>query len=190
MEQNEIVQELNRLRSRQRALVIFFFISVAVLGCIIAAEWHSMRTLAHPRTLSLRRLDIVDQNGVSRVILAAPAPPPTRFGKPGKRDGPVSGMLLVDATGTERGGYVTSDSSYSNALLTLDAQGYQTVLLLAEPTGNVLFRTWNREAKNKGSVVLGVSESGPFVNLKQNGSLLFSAPKDNPETSDPRPLFR
>jgi hypothetical protein len=142
--------------------------------------------LAHPEQLTLRRLDIVDEHGVSRVILAAPVPPPTRFGKVEHRDGPASGLILVDGTGTERGGYVTGDGDESNALLTLDAQGRQTVLLLAEPNGSTLFRIWNQD---KGSLVMGVGDSA-FLNVRHDDEVFFSAPKDNPQSKDARRLFR
>ena len=143
--------------------------------------------LANAQTLSLRRLDIVDEHGVSRVILGAPAPPPTRFGKVGSRGGSVSGVLIVDATGTERGGYVTGDGEDANALLTLDSQGRQTVLFLAEKDGSTLARIWNAD---KGSLVMGVSDTAPFLNVRQNDKIFLSAPTDNPETHDPRPLFK
>jgi hypothetical protein len=149
--------------------------------------WREMRRIAHPQTLTLRRLDIVDGNGTPRVILAAPVPPPTRFGKPGRRDGTASGVLIVDATGTERGGYLTGDGKEGNALLTLDAQGRQTVLLLAEPEGDTLFRVWDRD---KGSLVMGSGDDGPFLNVRKGDRLFLSAPDGNAQSKDPRPLFR
>jgi hypothetical protein len=149
--------------------------------------WREMRRIAHPQTLTLRRLDIVDGNGTPRVILAAPVPPPMRFGKPGRRDGAASGVLIIDPTGTERGGYVTGDGNYSNALLTLDAQGNQTVLLLAEPEGDTLFRVWDRD---KGSLVMGSGDEGPFLNVRKGNQLFLSSPAGNPQSKDSRPLFR
>ena len=83
-------------------------------------------------------------------------------------------------------GYVTAHEGYANAMLTLDAQGFQTVLLLAEPDGGTTFRIWNRD---KGSVTMGVSDN-PFLNVKQNGKPLFITPADNPESRDTRPMFR
>ncbi len=187
MNPEQLMYELLRLK-RCEHILWAAIISVALVCLVVSAlEWHTVQTLAHRQTLTLRRLDIVDQSGVSRVILAAPAPPPTRFGKLGKRDGVVSGILLTDATGTERGGYVTSDGEDANALFTLDAQGKQTVLLLAEPRGNTLLRLWNRD---KGSLVMGVSDSEPFLNVRQNDKIFLSAPTNNRESHDSRPLFR
>jgi hypothetical protein len=158
--------------------LIFFASTVWQIKTIIG--------LANRQSLKLRRLDIVDEHGNPRVVLAAPVPDPTLFGKLRHRDGQVSGLILVDAKGTERGGYVTSDGDQANALLTLDAEGKQTVLLLAEPDGSTLFRLWNQD---KGSITMGVDEQ-PFLNQHQAGALLFSAPKDNPQSHDSRSLFR
>jgi hypothetical protein len=94
--------------------------------------------------------------------------------------------VLLDANGTERGGYITGDDPYSNAALTLDADGRQTMLLLAEPNGSTLFRLWNGD---KGSVTAGVDDD-PFLNLRKPGSVLFAAPPNNPQSHDPRSLFR
>jgi len=187
MDQDQLVRELERLKFRECLLWFFSAVTLVGLGSGLAFEAHIIHRLAHPETLSLRRLDIVDEHGTPRVILAAPAPPPMRFGKAGRRDGPVSGVLIVDASGTERGGYVTSDGEDANALLTLDAQGQQTVLFLAERSGPTLFRLWN---KDKGSLVMGVSNANPFLNVRQPDKVFLSAPKDNPEAHDSRFLFR
>lgn len=127
----------------------------------------------------------MDEHGTERVLIGAPLPDPMVLGKRHKRDGPVSGMLIADATGTERGGYVTSDQG-DNALLTLDGQGFQTVLLLAEPDGSTLFQIWNRD---QGSVTMGVSGNA-FLNLKETGRPVFVMPEKNPQSRDPRPLYR
>ena len=135
---------------------------------------------------------MVDERGTERVLIAAPVPDAMIAGKRHKRDGAVSGVMIFDATGTERGGYVTGDG-YANAMLTLDGAGLtndghdsQTVLLLAEPDGGTMFRIWNRD---KGSLTMGVLDN-PFLNVKQNGKPLFITPADNPESRDSRPLFR
>jgi hypothetical protein len=187
MSEEQFAIELARLSRRERRLWAAVAGMAIVFGALFVAEAHMIHKAANPESLTLRRLDIVDERGTPRVILAAPAPPPMRFGKVGRRDGSVSGVLIADATGTERGGYVTSDGNDGNALLTLDAQGKQTVLFLAEPDGPTLFRVWNQD---KGSLVMGVSGSAPFLNVRQGDKVFFSAPQDNPETRDSRFLFR
>lgn len=180
-----LVQAERSLRTARAAILL---LALSVVGLCAWQAW-AFHRLAHPDSLTLRRLDIVDQHGVARVILAAPAPEPMILGKQHHRDGPVSGVILADATGTERGGYVTADG-YANAMLTLDGQEKQAVLLLAEPTGNTLFRIWKRNNEAvAASITMGVS-GNPFFNEKQNGSLVFAAPANNPQSKDERPLFK
>ena len=176
------------LRAEQQirsANLIVFLLAIVVIALCIWQAW-TLHRHAKPHAMTLRRLDIVDEQGVARVILAAPAPEPMILGKQHHRDGPVSGLIIADATGTERGGYVTSDGEYANAMLTLDGQGKQTVLLLAEPRGETLFRIWNQD---KGSLTMGVADN-PFLNAHQNGNLVFGAPANNPQSHDTRPMFR
>ncbi|HCC56154.1 MAG TPA: hypothetical protein DEQ47_02620 [Solibacterales bacterium] len=187
LNQSELAPTVARLLRRQRVLEALLGALTIVMLVLGAAGWHALYRAAHPQKLTLRRLDIVDEKGTVRVILAAPAPPPTHFNKVGRRDAPVSGVLLIDATGTERGGYVTSDGENGNALLTLDAQGKQTVLLLAEPQGSTLFRIWDRQ---NGSIVLGSGGTGPFLNIRKGDTLFFSAPNGNIQSSSSKPLFR
>jgi hypothetical protein len=176
MTEEQFANELLRLKKYQHwswiALASFAIFSTSVLG----GEAYFLHKAGHPEELTLRRLDIVDSRGMPRVILAAPLPPAMHFGKVGATDRRLSGILIGDATGTERGGYVT-----------IDAQGHQTVLLLAEPKGQTLFRIWDGD---NDSLVMGVSGKNPFLNVMQKGKAALASPKDNPESTDPRPLFR
>ncbi len=186
-DQSELAVTVAQLLRKQRlleALLGAMAVLVIVMGSV---GWRALYKAAHPQKLTLQRLNIVDGKGATRIVLAAPAPPPTRFGKTGKRDGEVSGVLLFDSTGTERGGYVTSDGDDGNALLTLDAQGKQTVLLLAEPQGSTLFRLWDRQ---NGSVTMGSGETGPFLNVRRGETLALSAPANNPQSKSSKPLLR
>ena len=185
MNEDDLVIALARTQKQLHFVAASLGLLAILFVCVSAWQARAIARLSSPRSLKLRRLDIVDDHGVSRVILAAPAPAPTLFGKLHHRDGPVSGVILADGSGTERGGYVTSDGIDANALLTLDAQGKQTVLLLAQPQGSTLLRIWNQD---KGSITMGVNDQ-PFLNEHQAGTLVFSAPKDNPQSHDPRPLF-
>ncbi|RMD66575.1 MAG: hypothetical protein D6824_00570 [Planctomycetota bacterium] len=69
-----------------------------------------------------RRIVVVDDAGVERVKIAAPLPDPILLGKRIPRGGSVSGVLLFDAEGNERGGYITSDEARDVAL-TMDEVG-------------------------------------------------------------------
>ncbi|HEX8692880.1 MAG TPA: hypothetical protein VF746_10700 [Longimicrobium sp.] len=69
--------------------------------------------------LRVRELVVVDAAGTPRVRIAAPLPDPIMMGRRFNRGDPVSGILIYDAEGNERGGYVTGDNS-RGAALTLD----------------------------------------------------------------------
>jgi hypothetical protein len=174
------------LESRQERTFQVAGLLVIVLVSALVFQWRQIKDLKNPQKLRVRELAVVDEHGTERVLIAAPLPEPMILGKRGTRGGgTLSGIIIADATGTERGGYATGDS-YANAIFTLDGQGHQTVLLLAEPNHSTLFRIWNGD---KGSVTMGVQDN-PFLNLKQNGKPLFLAPPDNLQSRDPRPLFR
>jgi hypothetical protein len=186
MNEEELGTRLVRVEQRTRTTNRIILLLALFLFAVSICEAWAIHRVVSQQTLSLRRLNIVDEHGVARVILASPAPKPMVFGKQLRRGGAVSGVILADATGTERGGYVTSDGDYPNAFLTLDGQGAQTVLLLAEPTGDTLFRIWKGD---NGSLTMGVGDN-PFLNERQNGDLLFASPPNNPQSRDPRPMLR
>lgn len=185
MTEEDAVRRLAALENRQARMIAGGVIVALCFLALAGFEMLTLRSLQNPQMLRVRQLVVVDEHGTERVIIGAPLPDPMILGKRHRRDGPVSGMIIADSTGTERGGYVTSDQG-GNALLTLDGQGFQTVLLLAEADGSTTFRIWDR---NKGSVTMGVL-GNPFLNLMQNGAPVFIAPPDNPQSKDPRPLFR
>jgi hypothetical protein len=186
MDEEQLVARMRVLESRQRQAFPVAGILAIVLASALVLQWRQIRNLQNPQKLRVRELAVVDERGTERILIAAPLPDPMILGKRGTRgDGTLSGIIIADSTGTERGGYATGDG-YANAILTLDGQGHQTVLLLAEPDGSTMFRIWNGD---KGSVTMGVQDN-PFLNLKQNGKPLFLAPPDNPESRDPRPLFK
>jgi hypothetical protein len=186
MDEEQLFARMIVLESQQKRIFqVVGLLAIVLVGALVF-QWRQIRSLQNPQKLRVRELAVVDERGTERVLIAAPLPEPMILGKRGTRGGgTLSGIIIADATGTERGGYATGDG-YANAILTLDGQGHQTVLLLAEPDGSTLFRIWNGD---KGSVTMGVQDN-PFLNLKQNGKPLFLAPPDNPESRDPRPLFK
>jgi hypothetical protein len=188
MNEEQILARIGVLENRQKRTYQTAGVLVIVLVGAIVFQSRQITNLHNPQKLRVRELAVVDERGTERVLIAAPLPDPLIAGTRHKRDGAVSGIIIADATGTERGGYVTAHDGYANALLILDAQGFQTVLLLAEPDGATMFRIWNREG-SKGSVTMGVSDN-PFLNVKQNGAPLFVTPAGNPQSRDPRPMFR
>src|SRR5271154_6041389 len=143
MTEEQILTRITALESRQKRTYQVAGLFVIVVLSAIAMQSRQIRNLRDPQKLRVRELAVVDERGTERVLIAAPLPDPMIAGTRHKRDGAVSGMIIADATGTERGGYGTADG-YANVLLPLDAQGFQTVLLLAEPDGGTTLRIWNR----------------------------------------------
>jgi len=137
--------------------------------------------------LHVRGLAVVDASGKTRVLLRAPLPEPVIMGKQEKRDDSVSGVMIYDSLGNERGGYVT-DNSVGNAFLSLDSNVGQEVTLVAYPNGGSEFAI-NDDKKDK--VVLGALESGPRFRLVQSGKRVFEQPPAaTPEMRTRLPLWR
>jgi hypothetical protein len=184
MTPEQLHDQITALENRQNRVLAIGALVIIVLFAALLFQWRQIRLCQNPQKLRVRELTVVDERGTDRVIIGSPLPHPTFMGKRQSRGSQkvgISGILIADATGTERGGYVTDDG-YGNAFLTLDGQGHQTVLLLAEPNGSTMFRIWNGD---KGSVTMGV-EDDTFLNLKQNGKAVFLAPANNLESRDPR----
>lgn len=94
------------------------------------------------------------------------------MGKQERRDDSVSGVMIYDSLGNERGGYVT-DNSVGNAFLTLDSNVGQEVTLVAYPDGGAEFGI-NDDQKDK--VAFGALKSGPRFRLVPGGSTVFEQP--------------
>ena len=123
--------------------------------------------------LRVRGLEVVDANGVARVILGAPVPEPRILGRRHPRGGDVSGVILQDGEGNERGGYVTDDS-YGNAMLTLDSVGRMQFITLVEPDGAV----WCNLSAPKGNQFdVRVSEGGTSLKVQDQGEVTLAVPK-------------
>ena len=103
---------------------------------------------AQPENITVKRLAVVDEKGTERVVISAPLPEPMINGKRGKRDGPVSGMLIFDPKGNERGGYVTSDGGDLAALLTLDSENDQVFTAYANAGSGATVWVANEKHQN------------------------------------------
>src|SRR4051794_29630116 len=135
---------------------------------------------AQESILKLRGLVIVDEHGKTRVRIAAPLPEPIIMGKEQKRDDSIAGILLYDALGNERGGYVT-DNSVGNAFLTLDSNVGQEATLVAHPQGGAEFGI-NDDEKN--SVAMSALKSGPRFCLIRHGIAIVDLPSSASKASD------
>jgi hypothetical protein len=167
---SENARATKRLSSWVRGLAAMCGIMGVCLILLLA------RTSVHAQStadiVTARGLVIVDEYGKTRVRIGAPLPEPIIMGKQEKRDDSISGILIYDRLGNERGGYVT-DNSVGNAFLTLDSNSGQEVTLVAYPKGGAEFEL-NDDAKNK--VVLSASKSGPMIRLLRTGTAIFQQP--------------
>jgi hypothetical protein len=127
MTSEEKIGELNaavltlQMQTRRLWFVILSIAAAAVFGLLISEPRHAearVASNAEDSVLTLRELVIVDQRGTPRVRIAAPLPDPIMLGKRFNRGEAVSGILIYDGEGNERGGYITDESR--NAALTLD----------------------------------------------------------------------
>ena len=155
------------------ALLMMMVGSVSGFGLGFA---HANSAPALGGDLTVRSLSVVDPAGVTRVKIAAPAPAPIVMGKVKPRDGVVSGIILYDAKGNERSGYVTSDSKdYPNVLFTLDDEQHQRVLFIAEPGGATTLRLFKDKQNMAEMNLVG---DRPGLRLVRNGKTIFQAPPE------------
>ncbi len=167
-------ERLTRLEQRYGFVIVLSCLVVLAFGGLsgyLAWQVHGLQTAT---SLRVKELRVYDDKGVDRVVIAGALPDPLFKGKPMKAPHrEMAGMLIFDQTNTERGGYGTTNG-YANAMLTLDAQGRQEFLLLAEPEGGPFFRAWN----GKASVTLGAYDD-PFITLMNGKDVVFAKPEDN-----------
>lgn len=168
---------LQSLEKRTRKLERWLSLSVCgwllTFGVMVVSAW-TWQAKSQPQsdTLRLRRLAIVDEKGIERVVLGAPVPEPIILGKRITRGGPASGIILFDAEGNERSGYVTTDG-YPNVLFTLDSLARQHVLFMTEPQGSTALWLWDA---NDNSFQLNVNDKAPRLKITRQGKIIFEQP--------------
>ncbi|MGF1463809.1 MAG: hypothetical protein ACFB2Z_11740 [Maricaulaceae bacterium] len=168
---------LEHLENRFRLAIFAFAATAVALVFVLMNHGDRLDAASSPSFLRLEELRLVDKNGVDRVIIAGDLPEPSINGELRQTGRSMAGILMFDETNTERSGYGTMNG-YANALITLDAQGHQTFMLLAEPGGGSFFRQWEGDA----SVTLGVTDA-PFVTLMDGEQVVFAEPPDNEWTT-------
>ncbi len=114
--------------------------SVQVLESIIETRDPETRvaTVDHER-ISARRIDIVGEDGVIRMTLAAETPAPIIDGIQYRRAFGVSGLILYDENGSERGGFGVADVDGGMAVLALDHPAMDAIGWRVSPDGSVSF---------------------------------------------------
>lgn len=96
-------------------------------------------TVDHDR-ITARRIDIVGDDGTIRMTLSGSTPAPIIDGIQYKRVFNVSGLVLYDAKGNERGGFGLADQATgSTAVLALDHPAMDAIGWRVNPDGTVEF---------------------------------------------------
>jgi len=129
---------------------------------------------AQPENLIVKRLAVVDQKGTERVVISAPLPEPMINGKRGKRDSPVSGILIFDPKGNERGGYATSDGGDLAALLTLDSENDQVFTAYANSGSGASVWVTNEKHQN----VVMSSHNTAVLEIIHGKKIVYKQPPD------------
>jgi hypothetical protein len=161
--------EVRRLRRGYRAQGLFLLTALAAIVVLSLIVFGSPKPVAAQATptaaqpapnkdgvLHVRGLVVEDQSGHERLRLGAPLPDPMIHGVRQKRQGAVSGLLISDPNGNERGGYVTSDTS-GEAFITLDSEDEQEVMLLTNPIGGANF--YLRDKNNSAQITVFAGET-------------------------------
>jgi hypothetical protein len=168
------INQLERRWARHRAAFVCTLLLGAVLGAVLA--WTMPQAFAQTpgtdRILTVRGLVVVDERGVERVRLGAPLPDPIVQGKRVPRQGVVSGILIFDADGDERGGYVTE--ARGDAFLTLDAKKGQQTIFVANRDGGANLALWSGGNRNDNYVSLRAVPT-PLIEIVQGGKRVFTA---------------
>ena len=170
------VAKLER-RSRFSVGIAVSFALLAIAGPLMAkpdvGASAGFTSIAADSVLTLRELMIVDSMGTPRVRIAAPLPDPIMLGKRFNRGGVVSGILIYDAEGNERGGYVTGDES-RGAALTLDEIMRAAVHIGVEDRGEAHVSVDNGLG---GYGLLGINgRDGAYIRLHSAGKMTAVLP--------------
>ena len=167
-------RSLLNLRKSVLLLTIGWF---ATLIFVFAFSYSLNVHAAEPQNLRIRRLAIVDRNGVERVVISAPVPEPIIHGARGKRDNPMSGILIYDSKGNERGGYGTSDAPDLSALLTLDSETDQVFTAYANAGAGASVWVANEKHQN----VVMSSHNTALFEITDGKRIIYKQPPEAPD---------
>lgn len=165
--------ELEDLRKTIRTQRYWNILAVLIAGSSLLFTWsRTSKAPSVPTSLTVSELAVVDSAGVVRARLSGAAPDPVIKGHQVARGGQAAGLIIYDASGQERGGYVTFDDPSANAMLTLDTRNGQVAYFVADPEHGVALRLWTAEH----AVELRADSSGAHTAVVQDGSLLIQTP--------------
>lgn len=150
------VDDLKRSRRRLQTIVGGMLLAAAAIGLGALAATPVQDTIV------ARNIVIVDQDGTPRVLIGAPLPDPPILGRRVPRGDVAHGILLFDATGSERGGYVTFDGS-GVAMISVDTSTTMVGRLAAGPIGGGALLLRDEQGHE---TRVGAYPGGPFVSLR------------------------
>ncbi|NVK52854.1 MAG: hypothetical protein HWD85_07950 [Flavobacteriaceae bacterium] len=152
-----------------KILLLFNLLATIILSAVYFKKEETEKDFSND-ILKVRGLVVVDSLGVERVIISSPLPDPTMHGYRISRGeyGSVSGIMLYDSEGQERGGYVT-DNNYGNIFLTLDSKTQQNALFIADPLGGAAIQVWGR---NGNKISLSAGDENIYLDLTKNNKPL------------------
>jgi hypothetical protein len=175
-EQLESLQR--RVSAIERKLVVLGICCAAsTIYLLLSATGHVAKAAAQPDTLTVKRLAVVDARGTERLVIAAPLPDPIIQGTRVHRDGPVSGILIFDPKGNERGGYVTSDTGDMAAFLSLDSERDQVFTAYANADSGAT--VW--AANEKHDAIAFSTHKQPVLEIIQNKKIVYKNPSTAPD---------
>jgi hypothetical protein len=160
----DLTRQHHRLRRITASVVTL--LTVGLLTAFVTPPRESLPVL------HVRELVVSDPEGVARVRIGAPLPEPIMLGKRFRRRGNVSGVLLYDSEGNERGGYVTGDSG-RGAALTLDEINRAAIHLGVSDRGEMHLTMSNGQGTWAG---FGIHPTGPYLQIGKQGKLLLAVP--------------
>jgi hypothetical protein len=171
----ERISALERRRRQLPWMMAVFLLLGTLIGALVSESIAG--TFAQARRteeiLTVRGLIVVDEKGVERVRIGSPLPDPMIGGKRFPRNGVVSGILIHDRDGDERGGYVTSDTN-GDVFLSLDAKKGQQTIFVANRDGGANLALWSGGNRNDNYVSVRAVPT-PLIEIVQGGKRVFAA---------------
>jgi len=174
-----------RLENLERRYRRLLSINAAVLGLVALAALLKPVLLvqaqqkAEPKSLTVSELVVVDDSGQTRLRLGGNLPDAVHNGKARPRGQRAAGVLLYDATGVERSGYVTLEPS-GNVALTLDTRTTQVATFVAGATGTSALQLFSSGS----AVELRNDEDGPSIHAVRRKNVVFHEPPvENPQST-------
>lgn len=171
---------LERSNQRQKFLIALLALAVAALLISQTVPTLAQAQQGNSQILTVRELRILDDRGVERVRVAGTLPDPIIRGKRLPRQGTVSGVLIYDADGDERGGYVTNQNG--DAFLSLDAKDNQQTLFIANKNGGANMSVWSGPNRDNNYVSVQAAPN-PLIEIAQNGRKRIIAIDAGPASS-------